>query len=320
MLRADILHLASDLARRREPFALATVVRREPPSSAQVGDTALILPDSTVHGWVGGSCAQPTVVSEVRRALKDGRPRLISLSPGDIGSREGVSAFPMMCHSGGSVEIFIEPVLPAPRLLVFGTVPVAVATVRLARELGFAVEHVDRIEEWASREGQASHTEGASGATSERPFALVAAMGQNDEEALLAALSVEPTYLGVVSSRTRWEQLRGDVLDRVRDRAALDRVKCPAGLDIGARSAEEIALSVLAEIVQVRRTGAPRAVQELPVAQTERDPVCGMTVTVAAGTPRAEFAGRTYYFCCTGCRTRFQRDPASYAAAVGAGR
>jgi len=143
-MRTDLLLLAADLSRRSEAFVLATVVRREPPSSARVGDSALVTQGGTFHGWLGGSCTQPTVVREGLRALADGRPRLIALSPDPAADRrQGIEAFPMTCHSGGSVDIYIEPQLPAPRLVVFGLSPVAPAHTRVARAMGYSVDAVD---------------------------------------------------------------------------------------------------------------------------------------------------------------------------------
>src|ERR1700688_4974090 len=138
-MHAELLRMASELAGREEPFVLAVVVRRQPASSAQTGDMALITAAGEFHGWLGGSCTQPTVVREARRALADGRPRLLVLSPNpEAERRPGVAVFPMTCHSGGSVEIYLEPILPAPRLAVFGESPTARALLKLATSMGYS--------------------------------------------------------------------------------------------------------------------------------------------------------------------------------------
>ncbi|MCY4508269.1 MAG: XdhC family protein, partial [Acidobacteria bacterium] len=145
-MRTDTLQLASELVGRREAFALATVVRREPPSSARVGDSAVVTPEGEFHGWLGGSCTRPTVIREALAALGDGAPRLIGIvrDPGSTTlTRAGLTVFPMACHSGGSVEIYIEPLLPARRLLVFGVSPTALALARLAALPRFPGEAVD---------------------------------------------------------------------------------------------------------------------------------------------------------------------------------
>src|SRR5262245_19175409 len=143
-MRAETLQLAGELTRKGEAFVMAVVVRREPASSAQVGNAALITEAGAYHGWLGGSWIQDTVVREGGAALKDASPRLISLSPDpDSDRRAGVATFPMTCHSGGSVDIYLEPVLPAPRLLLFGVSPAAQALARLGKVMGFAVDVVD---------------------------------------------------------------------------------------------------------------------------------------------------------------------------------
>jgi len=329
-MRADLLHLASDLARRGEAFVLATVVRRERPSSAHVGDAALVTQGGTFHGWLGGSCTQPVVVREALRSLADGQPRLIALSP-DPGAerRPGVKAFPMTCHSGGSVDIYIEPQLPAPRLVVFGLSPVAQALTRVARAMGYSVDAVDPGADRAAfpeadrvftslDEPLIRQRAPATGATL---AVAIATMGEGDEAAVRAALDLDPAYLGLVASRRRFATIRDTLVAGGTPAAALDRVKCPAGLDIGAHSPAEIAVSIMAELVQrVHAMPEPARARALPVAAGEaRDPVCGMMVAVATAKHTASHAGRTFYFCCAGCRDRFLGSPESYAAAVEAG-
>ncbi|HEY6361890.1 MAG TPA: XdhC family protein [Vicinamibacterales bacterium] len=326
-MRADILQLAAELTRKGEAFVMAVVVRREPASSAQVGNTALITEAGEYHGWLGGSCIQETVAREAAAAIEDSSPRLISLSPDPGGDRRaGITTFPMTCHSGGSVDIYLEPVMPAPRLLLFGVSPAAQALARLGKVMGYAVDVVDpdadrasfpdadrvvetlRVEEFAGRPASQKG----------RLFAVVATLGQHDEESTLAALGVEPAYLGVVASRKRFAQIRETLAARGATPQALDSITNPAGIDIGARAPEEVALSILAEIVRVRRAASGQTAVATPAAAAReaRDPVCGMTVEVGTARHRAEHAGRTYYFCCGGCRERFLATPDRYAAAV----
>jgi xanthine dehydrogenase accessory factor len=326
-MRAEILQLAAELSRKGEAFVMAVVVRREPASSAQVGNAALITESGAYHGWLGGSCIQDTVVREAGAALKDASPRLISLSP-DPGSdgRAGVATFPMTCHSGGSVDIYLEPVLPAPRLLLFGISPTVQALARLGKVMGFAVDVVDPDVDPASfpdadrliRELRVEDVAGRPGSQRGRLFAVVATLGQHDEEATLTALAVQPAYLGVVASRKRFAQIRETLAARGASATALDSITNPAGIDIGARAPEEVALSILAEIVSVRRAAAEQAavVGQLVPAHEAHDPVCGMSVAVETARHRAEHAGRTYYFCCGGCRERFLAEPDRYGAAV----
>ena len=327
-MRAEILQLAAELARKGEAFVMAVVVRREPASSAQLGNTAIITEAGACHGWLGGSCIQPTVVREAAAALRDCSPRLISLSPDpDADRRPGVAAFPMTCHSGGSVDIYLEPILPAPRLLLFGVSPTAQALARLGKVMGYSVDVVDpdadraafpdadRVMEILGDEEAAARPAGQPS----RLFAVVATLGQHDEEAILAALDLEPAYLGVVASRKRFAQIRETLVARGAPAPALDSIRNPAGIDIGARAPEELALSVLAEIVSVQRAAAAKAAvvsQTAAATREARDPVCGMTVAVDTARHRADHAGRTYYFCCGGCRERFLAAPDRYAAEV----
>ena len=327
-MRTDILQLAADLAGRSEAFALATVVRREPPSSARVGDTAIVTPGGEFHGWLGGSCTRPTVIREALAALADGAPRLIGIvrdADSMPSTRTGLALFPMACHSGGSVEIYIEPLLPARRLLIFGVSPTAQALARLATVLGYRVEAVDpeaseTLFPDVSRlvTGDASIEPPGSRQDAARCFAVVATLGQRDEEAAWAASRLQPAYLGVVASRKRFGQIRKTLAARGATPEQLDRITNPAGLDIGAETPEEIALSILAEITRHGRTRRPAraAAPAAAVTDTERDPVCGMTVSAASAGQRADAGGRTYYFCGAHCRDQFLAEPHKYAAAA----
>ena len=317
-----LLQLAAELAGKGEPFALAVVVRREAASSAQPGDMALVTADGAFHGWLGGSCTQPTVVREARQALADGEPRLLSLTPDPESERRpGVKAERMTCHSGGTVDIFVEPVLPAPRLEVYGLAPLARALARLGKAAGYAVDAIDPGADRAAFPEADRVLADAPPLPGGRPsgsrlFAVVATMGQRDEEALLAALSRRPDYLAVVASRKRFAVLREAALSRGAPASSLDRVRNPAGLDIGARTPEEIALSILADMVraQARPARSPAEPAEAPACKTAVDPVCGMTVVVAGALHRAEHMGQSFYFCRAGCRERFLADPARYGA------
>jgi len=318
--------LAADLARRGEPFILATVVRREAPSSAQAGDMAIITAEGKFHGWLGGSCTRPTVVREAMRALSDGRPGLIALSPRpEEERRAGVTPYPMTCHSGGTVDISIEPVLPRPRLVVFGLSPAARALARLAGAMGYAVEAADPEADEAAFPGVDRLWTGKPSLEKKpgaRAFAVVATMGERDEEAILEALALDADYLAVVSSGKRFAQVRETLEARGATAESLDRIQCPAGFDIGARTPEEIAVSILAQIVFTVRKGA--GAEESDESPRERpteeiDPVCGMTVEVEGAKHTAEVGGRTWYFCCGGCRDRFVAAPERFPAGAAPG-
>ena len=289
-MRPDLLTLAAKLSARDESFALVTVVRREPPSSARVGDAALVTASGEYHGWAGGGCTREAVLRESLRAIADGEPRLLSLSPsGNAGApRPGMRLLPMACESGGTVEIYVEPVLPAPRLVLFGATPAVEALARIGEAMGY------RVERSPDAPAKGAHV-------------LIATMGDEDLEILQKVLASDPAYVGVVASRKRFEHVRQTLAACGLPAAALDRVFAPAGLDLGARTPEEIALSVMAQIVQQRRaqpsiqpsTGSSKDVKEAI------DPICGMSVVVATARHSAEVGGKTYYFCCAGCRSKF---------------
>lgn len=281
-MRPELLPLAASLSAQGERFALVTVVRREPPSSARVGDTALVTERGQYHGWAGGGCTRETVVREAQRAIADGEPRLFCLSPSpNPNPRPGMVALQMTCDSGGTVEIYVEPVLPVARLVLYGATPMVEALARIGEAMGWRVE----------RGGDASL---------DRAHVLVGTMGDEDLEVLQKVLRADPAYVGVIASRKRFEHVRETLVACGIPRAAVDKVAVPAGLDIGARTPEEIAVSVMAQIVQ-RRRGIKVEVE----VEEQTDPICGMKVAVAGAKHVAEAGGKSYYFCCAGCRTRF---------------
>jgi xanthine dehydrogenase accessory factor len=325
-MRPDLLETAASLARREEPFVLAVVVRRRPASSSQPGDMAVITAAGEFHGWLGGSCTQPTVVREARQALADGKPRLVVLTPDPAAERRpGVAVFPMTCHSGGSVEIYLEPILPAPHLVVFGVSPTARALAKLGKAMGYTVVAADAAAEpemFPDADQVLTDPEDPElrAAAARAPcYAVVATMGERDEEAIRAAIALTPAYLGVVASSRRFAQIRETLLTQGVAAGALDAIRSPAGIAIGAHTPEEIALSVLAEIVERRRAAAPASEEkkeaEAPALQAV-DPICGMTVEIATARHTAEHAGRTWYFCCGGCRARFLAEPERYAGSA----
>jgi xanthine dehydrogenase accessory factor len=310
-MRPELLALASSLIAREERFALVTVVRREPPSSARVGDAALITAAGAYHGWAGGGCTRETVVREALRAIANGEPRFLSLSPeAAAGQRAGMVALPMTCDSGGTVEIYVEPVLPAPRLVLFGATPAVKVLARIGHAVGYRVDVVhpdaDRADFPDAHSVQQAF---AADSLPRGAYVLVATMGDDDIEVLQSVLAREPAYLGVIASRKRFEQVRAELLARGAPSAALERIAAPAGLDIGARTPEEIAVSVLAQIVQQRRLTEKVSPAEKEVKSEKSgeavDPICGMSVAIATARHKADVNGVAYYFCCAGCRTKF---------------
>jgi len=319
--------MAYELNEKGEPFAIATVVRSERPTSAKPGAKAIIQADGTLSGWVGGSCAQPVVVKEALKALEDGKPRLLSLNvQGDV-EREGRTVYPMTCQSGGALEIYIEPVLPRPELVILGRTPVARTLAQLGKLLDFSVCVVAPTatrEEFPEADTLLNELEAVQAEIRPQSYVVVATMGDADEESLEAAVRSPAGYIGLVASRKKaeglFQYLRGKGILAER----LQRVKCPAGLDLGAVSPPEIALSIMAEILQLRRRGVERAIEEVgtvPLPGTgdrsgaafATDPICGMTVETATARYASTYHEKTFYFCCLRCKETFDRDPEKHA-------
>ncbi len=320
----DFLAHAAELSRANQPFVLATVVRAEKPTSAKIGAKAIITADGKLTGWVGGSCAQPSVIRESLKGLQDGQPRLLRLCPPEKLGRanDGVVELALTCISGGTLEVYIEPHLPKPQLVIAGHLPLAEALARLGKSTGYAVTVMgmdvtpDRFPE---ADAVRDHIDFSPIKITPQTYIIVASHGNYDEEALIAALKTDAPYIALVASKKR----AGSVIQYLRDSGVpeerLARLKYPAGLDIGAVTPEEIALSILAEIVQVgRRTSLPIASAQEIAAVSEmteaKDPVCGMMVEIAGARYTAEHSGQLYYFCCAGCKRSFEKEPQKYLA------
>ncbi|HKG94097.1 MAG TPA: XdhC family protein [Gemmatimonadaceae bacterium] len=322
----DLFATITRLRAEGTPFVLATVVASHPPQSVRPGAKAIVYADGTVEGWVGGGCVRPVVVREAADALGDGRPRLVRMNAGAAGppahhpstdSGQAVKEYPMTCQGEGGVEIYLEPMLAAPRLVILGHTPVAQSLARLGAELGFEVAVGSRgaaPDAFPAGTRVAAEPEEALAGVGAGGFVVVATMGAGDEEALAAATASDAAYVGLVASRKKARFL----IDYARANGAsperLARVKFPAGLDLGGMSAPEIALSVLAEIVQRRhaRQQPPaaaglRPARALAMAPLPVDPVCGMPVDPAEARHTLVVDGATVYFCCPHCKAAYER-------------
>jgi len=301
MTRNALAARAVELAQARVPFVRATVVRAVHPTSAHAGDTALVHGDGTVEGFVGGTCVESSLRVHALEVLVNGHPLLLRVEAGAAGTTvdEGVVTVTNPCVSGGTVEIFLEPHRPAARLVVIGTTPVAQALVALGGPLGLEVETADGTMDLADPAG-----------LQDVAAVVVASHGRGEEPALEAALRAGVPYVALVASRVRAAAVLASL-----DAGDTGRVHSPAGLDIGGRTAPEIALSILAELVQERAlAGASKVPGPAPEGSpTALDPVCGMTVSTSSEL-RAVVGGITSYFCCEHCRTTYLGDPERHAA------
>jgi xanthine dehydrogenase accessory factor len=313
MTPAAVSRRAQELAAQGVAFVTATVVRAQRPTSAKAGNVALVLGDGAIEGFVGGACAEHSVRVYSLRAIETGEAVLLRILPfegegaGDptgagqeVSNEEGAVTVQNPCLSGGAIEVFLEPALPAPRVLVVGDTPIADAVRALGAELGLDLVAVaDGIPEPAA---------GDLGL-------LVATHGQDELHTLRRGLEAGVAYVGLVASRPRG----GGVIAELRADGVSDQllglIDVPAGIDIGARTPAEIAVSILAKIVSVRRrdraavvehTSAPAGAASPAAPTIAADPICGMTVAAVPGTPSVEHDGKTVYFCCEGCKAKFE--------------
>ena len=318
MMSAAASRRAQELAGQGVAYVTATVVRAQRPTSAHAGDVAIVLGDGTIEGFVGGSCAEHSVRVHSLEAIASGEALLLRILPFDgegggadardldpgeaeeqLSREQGSITVQNPCLSGGAIEVFLEPVLPAPRVLVAGETPIAQAVARIGAEIGLDIVEV-----------HGGAPEPAAG-----DLGLLVATHGRDELALLRrALESGVPYVGLVASRPRGAGVLAELRsDGVSDEL-LAAIDVPAGIDIGARTPGEVAISILARLVAARRSGGgARADAGPPAPALAVDPICGMTVAVVAGTPSLEHDGATIYFCCEGCREQFVagRDRAS---------
>jgi xanthine dehydrogenase accessory factor len=304
-----------ELEQERQAFVRATVVRTQRPTSARAGDVAVVDALGAITGFVGGTCVEASVREFSLRALETGEPLLLQVRPGDVGrtEQEGAIEVHNPCLSGGSIDVFLEPVVPAAHVVVVGDAPVAQSLSILGADLGFEMELVDG-ESWQPGERDSA--------------VIVASHGRGEEVALQRALEAEIPYIGLVASEKRGAAV---VASLQVDDSLRHRVHTPAGLRLGGTAPAEIALGVLAELVQFRAnsdtqsagaTAGPATGIRAHSAEgaagsptTAIDPVCGMTVVAAEPTAHVLHDGVTVWFCAEGCRTAFLKDPERYATA-----
>jgi xanthine dehydrogenase accessory factor len=303
--REEVERRVRRLRHDRVPYVSATVVRAERPTSAKPGDLALVLEDGTVEGFVGGQCAAETVRAQSLRALMTGEPTLLRITPAAAGEetreeRPGMVAVANPCLSGGTLDIFLEPAFPPPLVAIYGEAPIARALREAGRPLGYDTRGVE-----VPDDGPVAIPRGTEAV-------VVATHGRREEDLLAAALAAGVPYVGLVASRQR-----GAAVVASLEHPEAGRVHTPAGLDIGAHTPGEVALSILAQVVSERaRPRVEPAASSGPseVAGTAVDPVCGMRVGTGPQALSAEAGGHRYWFCGSGCRTAFLSDPSRYVA------
>lgn len=287
----DVRLRAEQLIGERRPFVTATVVRAQQPTSAHPGDTAIVFSDGTIEGFVGGQCAQNSVREAARGALDSGESVLLRVLP------DGASPFPKTsgadvvvnpCLSGGAMEIFLEPTLPAHVLSLYGDTPIADAVVEFARVLDLDVVR----------------SSAAEAVNSDATAVIIASLGGEEALTIRAALDAGVQYIGLVASRVRGAAVLEQLELTDSERA---RVHTPVGMYIGAKTPAEIALSIVVDVVRAIRLDGVSVARNDPVAKTALDPICGMTVTITADTPHLEDDGVDVWFCSPGCRHKYEK-------------
>ena len=263
----EVMDLVAQMKAAEQTFVLATVVRTVSVTAAKAGAKAIIRPDGAiVAGWIGGGCARGAVLKAAREALADGEPRMVSVQPEDLlaelgvkpgEARDGIRFASNLCPSKGTMDIFVEPVLPHPSLVIFGASPVAMSLATQARQLGYHVTLAAPAGDLVAAPDADTLVDGfgLGELTQARRFVVVSTQGKGDDAALRAAVATEAVYHAFVGSRRKMAALREKLVEGGIDAAAIDRVKAPAGLDLGAITPEEIAMSILAEITIERRRG-----------------------------------------------------------------
>jgi xanthine dehydrogenase accessory factor len=299
----DVLELLREYAADGTPCVLATVVRVEPPTSARPGDKAVITADGRLRGWIGGSCSEPVVRREALRALAEGTPQLVRIVAAQEvrqTRKKGELMVATTCPSGGSLDIFIEPRVPRPLLLVFGDTPVAHTMARLGELTGFRSRTVTQADL-----ATLSVTPGDA-------WAVVATMGHFDEDALEVALTLPDVDVSLIASSRRAAAVRAALLARGLDEKTLARLRTPAGKVRGVTQ-EEIAILALAEVVIARhKRGQNHVMHEPPAVVFVTDQVCGMTVDPLTSQYKTEYRDVSYWFCSAGCKAEFEKEPARY--------
>ena len=324
----EFLENITNLKKENEPFAIAIVVRREAPSSGKAGDKAIINKHGEIMGWVGGGCVNGIAVKEAEDALKSGKSRLVRIGKTIVPSKnENIMEYKMTCQSEGTVEIFIEPVLPKPHLVVIGKTAITRSLIKLAGETGYRITAVAEdvnLNTFTKVDELITQVNLSDVVTTSSTFIVIATQGEQDEKALEEALNKERLYLGFVASRKKMDAVAKYLADAGFDKSAIDTIKSPAGIDINAKSPDEVAISILAEMIQYKNNLSgissfekfDESKKELPAPKYYINPVCGVPIDMNHPKHIIEYKGERVYFCCDGCKMKFEETPEKYLRKV----
>ncbi len=324
MLSQQYLEKVVDLQKKSEPFALAVVVKREAPSSGYLGDKAVINKFGEIFGWVGGGCVKAIMIKEAEDAMKTGRPRLVVIGKSISTSKSAdVMEYKMTCQSDGTIEVFIEPVLPAPHLVVMGKTAIAKALAKIGKAAGYritAVAEDARPDTFGPVDELITQLKLDQVKTTPATSIVVITQGEQDETALEQALKKNPAYLAFVASQKKKTAVFSMLRDSGIEAQLLDRIKSPAGLNIKAKRPEEVAISILAEMIQEQdKTSSGFSFTAFDETRKEAgkpkfyiNPVCGVPVDMENPKHVEEYGEEKVYFCCDGCWVKFKQEPSKY--------
>ncbi len=311
----------------KDAYAIAIIVRRKIPSSGKPGDKAIITADGHIHGWIGGGCTRGIVLKEALLSIKERKPRFVSITPSKVEGTDGrTKVYAMTCQSGGEVEVYIEPVLPKPHLVIFGTSHIAKSLAKVAKAVDY---HIDVVMSTADKHvfPEADNVIGIKeldiNQIKPSSYIVVCTQGEGDAEALQKAISIGSSYLSFVASRKKANAIYNEVRAMGATFDQLKTIKTPAGLDIGAKMPDEVAISILAEIIQHYRQADESSQVNLEnkeqiTLNNEHyfiNPVCQIPVQKSTAKHVIKYKETDYYFCCDGCKVSFEKEPAKYALA-----
>jgi len=318
----EFLDKSNELYQGSEPFAIAFIVNRQVPSSGKPGDKAVIEKNGKITGWIGGGCTRGIVLKEALLSINDGKPRLVRISPdGQKMESSNVVSYNMTCHSGGAVEIYIEPVLPKPHLLIMGKSHVAMALNKIGKAMDYRVSIVSKGADKLMFPAADYIVEGDLEKKHILPNTciVVCTQGENDELALEQAVKSGVDYVAFVSSRKKANAIFRILKQRGVSFDDLKKIKTPAGLDINAKLPEEVAISILGEIIQhMRSEENEQKVESINHGLTGVyiNPVCGIPVEKNTAKHIINYKGEDYFFCCDGCKVKFEAEPEKYAVSM----
>lgn len=317
----EFLEQYKELTQENIPFATAIVVNRVEPSSGKPGDKAIILQDGTIKGWIGGGCTRGIVLKEALLAMQQGKPRLVNISPdSDAATTHGTVSYTMTCQSGGSVSVYIEPVLPRPHILILGKSHIAMALSKLSKTTGYQVTVSSKGAEknaFPSADKLLDTDQLDASLVTPTTYVVVCTQGEKDAEALLQAVQSGAGYISFVSSYRKANSIYNDLKKKGITVEELKRIKTPAGIDIHAKLPEEVAISILAEIISLfREDKKPEldgGISKLNMEEYFINPVCQVPIQKSTAKHVIPYRGIDYYFCCDGCKVSFEADPEKYA-------